>query len=302
MKHSFAEILSKSGIVFVSEGQHHHAHQGWINFDCPFCSPGAGKYRMGYNLSRGNVNCWVCGSHPIIDTLSKLTGMAPSQCSAVLDRGKPSRTPTAEVPGGKYLPPTGLGPLGKRHRRYLLNRGFEPEKLEFLWKIRGLSLSEPGYNWRIFIPVFVGDLPASWITRATVDGGKDKYRSSPKARELLPLRNLLYGEEFCQNVIIVNEGPLDAWAIGPSAVATCGIGYTQSQMMKIARYPTRVICFDNEPDAQKRARKLCDDLSVFPGETYNVTLDAKDASRASKKEIRKLRKLFLGTNWGRQML
>lgn len=104
---------------------------------------------------------------------------------------------------------------------------------------------------------------------------------------------MLFGIDFIRHAIIVCEGPMDAMKIGPGAVSTMGISYTKHQLKQIVDFPVRVVCFDNEPDAQKRAKKLCSDLSSFPGKTTNIVLDVKDPGEASPKEIKLIRKSFL---------
>jgi DNA primase len=97
-----------------------------------------------------------------------------------------------------------------------------------------------------------------------------------------------------RHAVIVCEGPIDAWTIGPGAVATCGLGYTRSQLMELSQFPVRVVCFDREPAAQKRARRLARQLQVFPGETHVVELETgKDANECQRNEIMELRKQFL---------
>jgi DNA primase len=83
-------------------------------------------------------------------------------------------------------------------------------------------------------------------------------------------------------------------AIGPGAVATFGVNYTQEQAAKIARYPVRVICFDSESQAQKQAKKLLDTLTPLPGETHNIVLESgKDPAECDPSEIAELRAKFL---------
>ena len=56
----------------------------------------------------------------------------------------------------------------------------------------------------------------------------------------------------------------------------------------------RVVCYDNSPDAQRRANELCEVLSVFPGETINVQLDTgDDPASADRAEIELLRRTYL---------
>jgi hypothetical protein len=53
-----------------------------------------------------------------------------------------------------------------------------------------------------------------------------------------------------------------------------------------------VVCYDATPEGQEAARKLCDRLDVFPGETFNVRLGAKDAAEASEADVSRLRETF----------
>lgn len=129
----------------------------------------------------------------------------------------------------------------------------------------------------------------SWTTRTIGNGVR--YLSARPEEEKLNHRHLLYGEDLVPgHAIIVHEGPADVWRTGPGAVATFGTGFQRSQILKLSRYPTRVVCFDNEPAAQEMADKLCDLLVPFPGRTINVRLESgKDAADCDEEEIEQLR-------------
>lgn len=197
-----------------------------------------------------------------------------------------------DAPGTLKIP-QGVGPLLPQHRSYLQQRGFNPGNLEKMWKIGGIGLASR-LAWRIFIPVTLDGEVVSWTTRAITDDIDVPYINAKKDEEKYPLKALLLGEELVRHTILVVEGPLDVFAIGPGTCCTFGVQYTQEQMCRIARYPRRVIAFDNEPLAQRQARKLVKELSAWPGETYNIILDSgKDASRASKEDVHELRRRFL---------
>ncbi len=291
MPHSFAEILSKAGVEFVAEGGHHHARKGWINFDCPYCSPGFSKFRMGFNIAQKYVNCWLCGRQPLLDTVHKLTGLDYTTLRSML---KGIRAPVdRKAPEAKYTLelPKGIGPLLPPHKEYLRERGYSPKQIEKLWKVQGIGMA-PSLSWRLFIPIYFNDAIVSWTTRSISKKATLRYITAKKTQEAMSIKKVLYGEQYCRHTIVINEGPLDAWAVGPGAVSVCGIAYSQAQLAKMIKYPVRVVLFDNEPDAQLRAMKLYNELSIFDGETYNVTLDGNDASASSKQEIAKLRKAF----------
>jgi hypothetical protein len=195
---------------------------------------------------------------------------------------------------GKLVLPSGIKKLHSAHKGYLHNRGFKWKKIEKLWKIFGISIA-PKLSWRIFIPIHYHGEVVSWTTRSISNNPKiTRYISAAENEELICHKDLLYGEDFARHAIIVNEGVTGVWRIGPGAVATLGVGYSTKQLERMAKYPIRAICFDNEYEAQKRAKKLVNDLSVFPGDTYNVVLDEKDAAEENEKNIKRLRKEILG--------
>jgi DNA primase len=103
-------------------------------------------------------------------------------------------------------------------------------------------------------------------------------------------KTLLFGAQYAKDAVIIVEGPFDSMAIGKGAVATLGIAVTTAQVNRLADYYKRVIVFDNEPNAQRRARALADQLSIYPGETFIVNIDAKDPAEAKPSEIAALRK------------
>ena len=132
----------------------------------------------------------------------------------------------------------------------------------------------------------------SWTTRTiSSDESITRYVSASPQEESISHKSILYGEDLARQVIVIVEGPVDAWAIGPGAVATLGIVYSTAQINRMIRFPVRYILFDSEIEAQKRAKKLSNSLSCFPGTTAIITLDSgKDAAEADADEIKKLRK------------
>jgi DNA primase len=170
-------------------------------------------------------------------------------------------------------------------------RGFDPDEIVKLWGLQALGLS--GFlSWRIFIPIVYHGRMVSWTTR-TIGDQEPRYISARPDQELVSIKQSLLGEDYVRDVVIVVEGPFDAMRVGPGAVALFGNAVSPAQIKKLSQIPTRVICLDNETEAQRRACKLCSLLEPFPGRTINVVLDAKDPGSASEHEIQLLRRSFL---------
>lgn len=293
---TITDLLDKFRIPYRTEG-HRHTHPGWVSVDCWLCSPSTQKWKLGINLNSLACNCWTCGRQSLQDTLIN-TCHIPFQeainLSIQLRKGRIDCPPTPKycIPGTLKLP-KGLGPLLPQHHSYLKNRGFDPDSLVKMWGIGGIGLALH-LAWRVFIPIHQDGEIVSWTTRSISDEVESKYINANKKEEKIPLKECLLGLDYVRHSVIIVEGPLDAFRIGPGAVSTMGVNYTQEQVRQLSKIPVRVVNFDNEISAQKRALKLTRELSAWPGETYNVILSTgKDASRASQEDVDELRKRFL---------
>jgi len=291
---NFTEILTEYNISISPEG-HHHAREGWVQFDCPLCGKGTHGYHMGYNISFGYVNCWRCGHHSLLKVVMEITGLSLDKCRKLLSQIPARRVRIQEKPRGKLVIPSGVNFLNHAHLKYLIKRNYKPLDLEKLWDIQGIGLSSR-LAWRIFIPIYYHGEMVSWTTRSIADCSKvTRYISASPEEESINHKHLLYGEDFVRDTIIICEGPFDVWRIGCGAVATLGTGYSKKQVIKMTIFKNRYVCFDNEKEAQQRAKKLCNTLSLYPGDTSNIQLSSKDVGTATKDEIIKLKKLLVKT-------
>lgn len=281
------ELLDEFRIEYREQGTHTHTTVGWVNICCPFCSDN--NFKLGINLTWNYGNCWSCGNKSLAAVLVQLTDLPYSKIKELV-KDLPHQIFKEEFEKrGKLELPTDLGKLSLRHRVYLENRGFNVEEIQRLWKVRGIGFSfESNLAWRIFIPIEYHGRTVSWTTRSI--GKLARYWNASKSQEEISIRKLLYGEDYVRHTIIVLEGPLDVWTVGPGAVCTCGMVYSRDQLLRMTKYPNRIICFDSTPDAQARARRLVRELEPFPGRTRNVVLETgKDPNEADKKEILELR-------------
>lgn len=288
------EALRELGVEYREAGTHHHVTQGWCGVDCPWCSPHSGRFRLGINLSGLFCSCWTCGSHRLADVLVELGNTNYAKVRALLGSLLPKRT-FEEAPRGRLQIPNGVGDLEDAHSRYLASRRLDPEALTRVWGVRGIGVA-PALSWRLWIPIHYRGQVVSWTTRTInpdPNNGR-RYISARPDQEAISHRKLLYGHDLARHAAIVVEGPTDAWRVGPGAVATLGVAFSRAQVEKLSQFSVRAICFDSEPEAQKRARKLASLLEPFPGETYVVQLSADDPGSASDREIAALRREFLG--------
>jgi len=286
------ELLTELNIPYRTAGQHEHARPGWVQVDC--CSCGAeGHYRLGINLFGKYSCCWSCGPIRLGWALSELANTHAGSSRTRQDvfrllDGLTTIEGVRKRPGSILRIPEGVGNLSKFHRTYLEHRGFDPDQLISQWGIKGIGLAGR-LAWTVFIPIQFDGRDVSYACRRLVDE-EPRYLNCPVEDTVFEKRQLLYGEDHAGHTVIVVEGFLDVWALGYGAVATMGVGFSRSQARRLSKYPNRVICFDAESEAQKRARDLASKLESFPGRTAVVELaTGKDASRCSKWELKKLR-------------
>ncbi len=284
------ELLTDLNIPYLEHGQHHHSTEGWLQCDCFQCSPNSGRYKLGINLSLLYCSCWSCGRVSLASFLMECKGLRYPEVVKLLGNVDKEALVRRTHTGKLKLPPD-VDKLLPIHRKYLSSRGFDPDEIASLWQVGGIPLAVK-HAWSLFIPVHLGDEIVSWTTRKLSDEGR-RYFAAPSSDEAVPAKDVLYGAEHARYSVVVVEGPTDVWRVGPGAVATMGTSYTTSQLRAIAKYPRRIICYDREVSAQKKARQLCADLSFAPGETINVILDAKDPGEADPEEIKELRSRYL---------
>jgi hypothetical protein len=288
------DILVEYNIPFAGE-EHKHGRLGWVQVDCPWCGPGTGKYHLGISLSTGAASCWRCGRKNTALVLARLTGEQQRAMRERVDATNMVAAPVRKT--GQLVLPPGRRPLLPGHRTYLAKRGLDPDEIAETWGVEAIGQASGAwraYRWRLFIPVHHHGEIVSWTTRAIKKSAKQRYLSASMEQEAVAHKTLLYGADMCHHAIIIHEGPIDVWATGPGAVATCGTAYTEAQLLAMSRYPVRVVCFDADTEAQARARELADALSVFPGTTHNVELETgKDTAEADPAEVAELRATFL---------
>ena len=274
---------------------HSEGRSGWIQTTCPDCgdvsSKGGSKFYLGISTSTGASNCWRCGRKSTARVLATLTNLPIKEILKQLDNLTFDAAPIRKK--GRLALPGGRGPLLPGHVGYLHTRGFDPTMITDFWGVEGIGQTH-WLAWRLFIPIHYHGKVVSWTTRSVKTHERLRYISASLEDEAVPHKSILYGADFARHAIIIHEGPLDVWATGPGAVATCGTSVTEAQIHEMIHYPVRVVCFDNEPEAQARAKALANMLSVYPGITHNVVLETgNDAADADQAEIAELRTAFL---------
>jgi hypothetical protein len=268
------DVLAEHKVDYVESG-HHHSREGWVQLrHCPFCS--SDKYHLGYRTGTKSFNCWRCGYHSAWSVFVALG--IPTKL--LHDIGEKYIRPDPKV-AGKLKEPEGRGRFLAAHRRYLRERGLDPKEIATLWHAQGIGIATR-LSWRIYIPILWQGKVVSWTTRAIGKDVGQRYISASAAEEDVNHKTIVYGMDYVHHTVLVCEGPFDVWNIGTGAVCLFGLDYLSSQVLWLSKIPTR---------AQTQAHKLAAELSVFPGTTQTLQIDAADPGSASPKEVKLIRRV-----------
>lgn len=279
-------FLLDHGIRPASFGDRHF-QEGWLNIPCPFCTGNPGNH-LGWSEESHQWNCFRCGTHSLEEVTSSLLGNLPrGEVRDLLKeyfrigRRKKEQKRTEPVPQATL--PVGTGPLETNHLEYLESRGFSnPERLVFDWSLRGTGPLGP-FKHRIIAPIYHRGRIVSYQGRDITGRSHLRYKSCPKHLEARPIKSCLYGLDkiTTEFSVLVVEGIIDVWKLGPGAVGTFGISWTKEQLSLLQGFDHVSILFDPGKTEAKRALELGNSLvqngvAVFIVETDTDPGDMKE--------------------------
>jgi len=273
------QLYQDYGIDYITEG-HKHARPGWANVECPFCTGNPG-YHLGYNIEDSYFYCWRCGWHHPTKTISKLLNIDESATRKLFGKygiivPKYNTVSVQQTQKLEHRLPSCVEPLTKRHKQYLIKRGYDPERLQRMWNLMGTGpismLDTIDFKHRIVIPIIWNSQQTSFTTRDITGKSKLRYITCPKNREIIPHKQIIYGkQEMWSHTGICVEGPADVWRFGFHAFCTFGIEYTYKQLQVMSKTFKRiVVIFDDDPQAVKQGDKLVADLRFRGVESFRL--------------------------------
>ncbi len=257
------ELFRSNGVSYCTEGNKHCA-AGWVQVCCPYCRDT--NYHMGFHLLNQYFRCWRCGWHPLRSTLELLTHRFASDLIREFTTEFTYEMKVATKKKSSLVDAVIFPPFTDRmlsvHREYLRSRDFDPEQLEFTWGLKGTSF-KGWFPGRIIAPIRVNGRDVSYQGRSVHECIVPKYKACYIEEEVIHHKEIVYGSDFClypHNIVVV-EGIMDAWRLGPGAVATFGVQYTYAQVSFIRDLVRKthgqvVILFDTDADLRVRSQVL----------------------------------------------
>jgi DNA primase len=166
--------------------------------------------------------------------------------------------------------------MGPEHKKYLTERLYFPETLEKEWGLKGVRHLGP-YKWRIIAPIHYKGVRVSYQGRDITGKSDLRYKACVIEDETRHHKFCLYGlDKVIGKRVVVVEGITGVWRLGPGAVATFGIAWTQAQALLLQRFPEVFILFDPGEEAQRQANELGNQLSLNGQKVEIVQIDDDD--------------------------
>lgn len=288
--------------IDIAPKRHQHSRKGWINVGCPLCASSHKSFHLGYNQREGYFKCYRCGWHPtekIIAAFARVT--ADNQLYEIIKeyKGRSSYTPQdiSVIRPENITLPTGTQIMTERHKKYLRERNFDPDKLEREYGLLGTG-PDGDYRWRIIAPIYFNRRLVSYQGRDITGQQFAKYKGCKDELEVIPHKNILYGWDqipYHSEKCMVVEGITGVWRLGPGSLATFGVEYTTYQLRLLAsRFKDIYLLFD--PDqAGEKAEKITDELMALGKDAHvlEITIPEFDSGNISQELADELMKKYI---------
>lgn len=292
------QFLKDYNIPTETEGE--NSGPGWIQIDCPFCSPPDTKGHGGFNLKTGYYNCWRCGKHYTVDIVSSLLLISREDAKKIARNYYDDKIilpiekkTTKKASFVKF--PLFTEKINDMHKSYLIKRNFDPEKIEKQYKIMGTGhLGD--YKFRIIVPIYINGRVVSYQGRDVTDEQKERYKACREEEEIIHHKHIVYNiDNSKKNKVIIVEGVTDTWRLGNDCVSLFGIQYKNEQVLMIAQnYREVFVLFDPGEKEKEQAEKLGRMLSGIGIKAEVITCFEKDPAEFSNEEAGYIKKQLIG--------
>jgi len=278
-------------------------NRGWVNVECPFCTS-EHPMHLGFNPNGDYCTCWNCGTHDLKTALSRVLAIPFSDvdelCENYAGRNLVLSSLNKKIPKAKKLelPNDGFNEI---EENYLISRNFSPEFLSKKYNLVGGGLAGR-WKYRIIIPVYLDGKLVSWTGRSILDNETLKKKEIPRYKNLsieesvINIKECLFNIDNCKNeTAVLVEGSFDVMRLGDDFICSMGTELTQSQISLISeRFKKIFIMFDNELNAQKKAKKFGLQIASIGVDVEVVDaysdFNKNDGAELTRKEVKIIRK------------
>ena len=276
-------------------------NKGWTNVTCPFCDDKT--FNGGFNNAGDYYHCWKCGGHNFKQALARTVNIPFNEVDILIEQyaGRNSVLNTLNKKQAKAtkltLPTDTFTPA---ERKYLKERNFSPKLLHEKYKIVGGGITG-SWKYRIIIPLVLNGKIVSWTARTILSKQQQQKLKIPRYKNLsikqsvVDPKSILYNLDHCEDKIaVLTEGAFEVIRMGDGFSCSFGTELTQSQISMIKqRFEKVFIMFDNEEEAQTKARKFGLQIASIGVEVELVDcygdFNKNDAGELNEKEVQIIR-------------
>ena len=276
-------------------------NKGWTNVTCPFCDDKT--FNGGFNNAGDYYHCWKCGGHNFKQALARTVNIPFNEVDTLIEQyaGRNSVLNTLnkkQAKATKLTLPTDT--FTSAERKYLKERNFSPKLLHEKYKIVGGGITG-SWKYRIIIPLVLNGKIVSWTARTILSKQQQQKLKIPRYKNLsieqsvVDPKSVLYNLDHCEDKIaVLTEGAFDVIRMGDGFFCSFGTELTQSQISMIKqRFEKVFIMFDNEEEAQAKARKFGLQIASIGVEVELVDcygdFNKNDAGELNEKEVQIIR-------------
>ena len=276
-------------------------NKGWTNVTCPFCDDKT--FNGGFNNAGDYYHCWKCGGHNFKQALARTVNIPFNEVDILIEQyaGRNSVLNTLnkkQAKATKLTLPTDT--FTSAERKYLKERNFSPKLLHEKYKIVGGGITG-SWKYRIIIPLVLNGKIVSWTARTILSKQQQQKLKIPRYKNLsieqsiVDPKSILYNLDHCEDKIaVLTEGAFDVIRMGDGFFCSFGTELTQSQISMIKqRFEKVFITFDNEEEAQAKARKFGLQIASIGVEVELVDcygdFNKNDAGELNEKEVQIIR-------------
>ncbi len=276
-------------------------NKGWTNVTCPFCDDKT--FNGGFNNAGDYYHCWKCGGHNFKQALARTVNIPFNEIDTLVEQyaGRNSVLNTLnkkQAKATKLSLPTDT--FTQAERKYLKERNFSPKLLHEKYKIVGGGIIG-SWKYRIIIPLVLNGKIVSWTARTILSKQQQQKLKIPRYKNLsieqsvVDPKSVLYNLDHCEDKIaVLTEGAFDVIRMGDGFFCSFGTELTQSQISMIKqRFEKVFIMFDNEEEAQAKARKFGLQIASIGVEVELVDcygdFNKNDAGELNEKEVQIIR-------------
>lgn len=276
-------------------------NKGWTNVTCPFCDDKT--FNGGFNNAGDYYHCWKCGGHNFKQALARTVNIPFNEVDTLIEQyagrnsvlnalnKKQAKATKLTLPTDTFTP---------AERKYLKERNFSPKLLHEKYRIVGGGITG-SWKYRIIIPLVLNGKIVSWTARTILSKQQQQKLKIPRYKNLsieqsvVDPKSVLYNLDHCEDKIaVLTEGAFDVIRMGDGFFCSFGTELTQSQISMIKqRFEKVFIMFDNEEEAQAKARKFGLQIASIGVEVELVDcygdFNKNDAGELNEKEVQIIR-------------